>query len=64
MKWATRPGCHIDRAACPWLIQRYIDPTAAFVFVQDTAEVPPDATPFDMRGVDGSRGKRYASKTH
>jgi len=52
MKWATRPGCHIDRAACAWLIQRYIDPAAAFVFVEDTAGVPPDATPFDMRGVD------------
>jgi hypothetical protein len=34
------------------LIQRFIDPEAAFVFVDDADEVPPDATPFDMRGVE------------
>ena len=51
MKWATRRECHVDRAACAWLIQRFIDPAAEFVFVDDPAEVPPDATPFDMRGV-------------
>ena len=51
MKWATRPGCHIDRAACAWLIRRRIDPQAEFVFVQDVDGVPADATPFDMRGV-------------
>lgn len=49
MKWATRPGCHIDRAACAWLIRRYLDPAAEFIFVEDTDAVPPDATPFDMR---------------
>ncbi|GAA4711024.1 hypothetical protein Prum_091780 [Phytohabitans rumicis] len=43
---------HIDRAACAWLIRRHIDPRARFVFVADPAEVPADATPFDMRGVD------------
>jgi hypothetical protein len=52
MRWATRPGVHIDRAACAWLIRRHIDPDAAFVFVAGPALVPPDATPFDMRGVD------------
>ncbi|OLT41623.1 chromate resistance protein [Saccharomonospora sp. CUA-673] len=52
MKWATREHIHIDRAACAWLIRRCIDPDAAFVFVTDPADVPPDATPFDMRGVD------------
>ena len=51
MKWATRAGCHIDRAACAWLIRRFIDPDAEFVFVADPADVPEDATPFDMRGV-------------
>ncbi len=25
MRWATRSGCHIDRAACAWLIQRFVD---------------------------------------
>lgn len=52
MKWATRAGIHIDRAACAWLIRRDIDPGAEFVFVTDPADLPSDATPFDMRGVD------------
>lgn len=52
MKWATRAGIHIDRAACAWLIRRHVDPDAEFVFVADPAAVPADATPFDMRGVD------------
>lgn len=52
MKWATRRAIHIDRAACAWLIRRFIDPEATFVFVTDPVDVPPDATPFDMRGVD------------
>ena len=52
MNWATRRGVHIDRAACAWLIRRYVDPEARFVFVADPAEVPADAAPFDMRGAD------------
>ena len=52
MRWATRANCHVDRAACAWLIRRFIDPEAAFVFVDDPVEVPPDATAFDMRGVE------------
>jgi hypothetical protein len=52
VKWATRKHCHIDRAACAWLIRRFIDSEAEFVFVDDPADVPPDATPFDMRGVE------------
>ena len=52
MRWATRRHCHIDRAACAWLICRFLDPEAEFVFVDDPDEVPADATPFDMRGVD------------
>jgi hypothetical protein len=48
--WATRPGIHVDRAACAWLIRRYVDPSAEFVFPADPAAVPHGATPFDMRG--------------
>jgi hypothetical protein len=51
MKWATRPLCHVDRAACAWLIRRFVDPEAEFVFIEDAADVPADSTPFDMRGV-------------
>ena len=50
MKWATRPRVHVDRAACAWLIRRFIDHDPEFVFTPDLADVPDDATPFDMRG--------------
>ena len=52
MRWATRSGPHVDRTACAWLIARFVDPEAEFVFVDDPDEVPGDATPFDMRGVE------------
>ena len=52
MRWATRQGVHIDRAACAWLIGRFIDPDAEFLFIADPTEVPTGATPFDMPGVD------------
>jgi hypothetical protein len=52
VKWATRSGPHVDRTACAWLIARFIDPDAQFVFVSDPDEVPADATPFDMRGAE------------
>jgi hypothetical protein len=50
--WATRRHVHIDRTACAWLIRRFVDPDAEFVFVDDPDQVPADATPFDMRGVE------------
>ena len=52
MRWATRQGIHIDRASSAWLIARFIDEHPEFVFVADPTEVPADATPFDMTGVD------------
>jgi len=52
MKWATRAGCHVDRAACAWLIRRFIDAEATFVFVDDPDDIPPDAIAFDIRGVE------------
>jgi hypothetical protein len=51
VKWATRRGCHIDRTSSAWLIRRFIDPAATFVFVDDPDQVPADATPFDIAGV-------------
>jgi hypothetical protein len=48
MKWATRAGIHVDRAASAWLIHRYIDNDAEFVYIDDPADRPADATPFDM----------------
>src|SRR6266545_375056 len=52
MKWVTRAGCHIDRAASAWLIGRFVDAEPEFVFVDDPDEVPADATAFDIAGVD------------
>jgi hypothetical protein len=52
MRWATRAGVHVDRAACAWLIRRFVDTDGQFVFVDDPDDVPADATPFDMRGVE------------
>jgi hypothetical protein len=52
VRWATRTGVHVDRTACAWLIRRFIDPDAEFVFVHDADEVPEDAKPFDMRGIE------------
>jgi hypothetical protein len=54
MRWATRRGVHIDRAACAWLIRRFIDADAEFVFVNAVPEVPDDVISFDMPGVEVS----------
>ena len=41
MKWVTRENANVDRIACPWLIKRFIDPDAVFLFVgrDDVLEV-------------------------
>jgi len=58
MRWATRSGVHIDRAACAWLIRRFVDADAEFVFVDDPDQLSADAIPFDMRGVELSHQGR------
>ena len=51
MRWVTRRNAHIDRTGCPWLIRRFIDPAAEFVFVPADADLAAlDGIPFDMRG--------------
>ena len=50
MRWGTRSRVHVDRAASAWLIRRFVDPDAEFVFGDDPADLPPDARPFDVRG--------------
>src|SRR5262252_7451256 len=50
-RWVTRSRPHIDRVASAWLIKRFIDPEAQFVFTQP-AEFPKDAIPFDAPGVE------------
>jgi hypothetical protein len=51
--WATREHIHIDRLCSAWLIRRFIDPTAQFVFASEAA-LPKDAIPFDTFGVEFS----------
>ncbi|HVP92885.1 MAG TPA: chromate resistance protein ChrB domain-containing protein, partial [Acidobacteriota bacterium] len=51
MKWVTREYVHVDRTACPWLIRKFIDPEAEFLFVptekiEETAKKQ-QAIPFD-----------------
>jgi rhodanese-related sulfurtransferase len=66
--WVTRTRPKIDRVACPWLIRRFIDPDAVFLFVAPS-EVPGvaerfGATPFDIEGVFWShRGERCSFDT-
>jgi hypothetical protein len=53
VRWVTRRNAHVDRTACPWLIRRFIDPEAEFVFVAaDTDPTTVDGHTFDMRGAE------------
>ncbi len=53
--WVTRQRPKVDRIACPWLIRRFVDPAAVFLFVSpaEVANVADrfGATPFDIEGV-------------
>lgn len=53
MKWVTREGIGIDRMGCAWLIRRWIDPDAEFLFVPHghPRDLPAMAEPFDIPGV-------------
>jgi len=56
MKWVTREKAKVDRIACPWLISRFVDPKAEFLFVaadrvQEIAKEA-GATPFDAADVE------------
>ena len=50
-QWVTRPRPHVDRIASAWLIKRFLDPAAEFVFAAPD-ELPAGAIPFDMAGVE------------
>ncbi len=54
MKWITREKVKVDRVACPWLIKKFIDPQAEFLFVPadqvEAKETELGATPFDIEG--------------
>ncbi|MCY1216911.1 Protein ChrB [compost metagenome] len=48
--WATRRHLWVDRVACAWLIQRFIDPHARFLWLEHPADCPDDALGFDFDG--------------
>lgn len=52
MKWATRANIHIDRAACAWLIRRFVDSEAEFVFVDVLGTFSRDVIAFDVPGAE------------
>ena len=69
MKWVTRENAKVDRIACPWLISRFVDREAVFLFVpkdkvMETAKRE-NATPFDFPGVElmhyREKGMEYVS---
>lgn len=49
-RWATRHQLWVDRVASAWLIRRFIDPDASFVWLTHPADCPPDAVGFDFDG--------------
>lgn len=56
MKWITREHVKVDRVACPWLIKKFVDPQAEFIFVprekvmQEASRL--NAIPYDVEGVE------------
>jgi hypothetical protein len=69
MKWVTREGARVDRIACPWMIQRFIDKEAEFLYVSkdkvlETARSE-GAIPYDTPGAElhhyEESGKEYVS---
>ena len=62
MLWVTRSHVHVDRVACPWLITRFVDNQAEFLFVpasqveqvvKDTGAIPFDASGVELGHADG-----------
>src|SRR5215831_6263019 len=67
-KWVTRERPKIDRIACPWLIRRFIDPQAEFIYVptKDVLDVAKATgrTPYDIEGVEfAHEGERCSFDT-
>ncbi|HYX24331.1 MAG TPA: chromate resistance protein ChrB domain-containing protein, partial [Thermoanaerobaculia bacterium] len=56
MKWITRERVKVDRVACPWLIRKFVDPDAEFLFVpaDQVLEIAArdGAIPYDVEGVE------------
>lgn len=69
MKWVTREKARVDRIACPWLIRRFVDPAAEFLYVPAdqvmAVAAREKATPFDVPGAElhhyEERGQEFVS---
>jgi hypothetical protein len=62
MKWVTWQNVGVDRMACAWLIRRWIDPKAEFIFVPvDAKPLPQNAEPFDIPGMQYSHHRGHCT---
>jgi hypothetical protein len=62
MKWVTWKNVGVDRMACAWLIRRFIDPKAEFLFIAEgESRIPKGAEPFDLPGVRLSHHQGHCS---
>ena len=61
MKWVTWETVGVDRMACAWLIRRFIDMDAEFVFVKPGQSLPDDAEAFDVLGARLSHRKGHCT---
>lgn len=68
MKWITRERVKVDRVACPWLIKKFVDQDAVFLFVpsDQVMEIAAreEAIPYDVKGVElGHHGIRSTCRS-
>jgi hypothetical protein len=62
MKWVTWQNVGVDRMACAWLIRRWIDKKAEFIFVSaSTKDLPQNAEPFDIPGYQYSHHRGHCT---
>ena len=62
MKWVTWQGVGVDRIGCAWLLRRFVDPAAEFLFVLvGHRPLPAEAEPFDVPGVALSHHEGHAT---
>ena len=62
MKWVTWENVAVDRMACAWLIRRFIDPQAEFIFIPAGHKpLPDDAEPFDIPGAKYSHHRGHCT---
>jgi len=69
MKWITREYVKVDRVACPWLIKKFVDKGAEFIFVSADKVMEKaerlDAIPYDVKNVElGHHGKGVLFRGH